>query len=130
MALLMLVDRSRGETPSQAVRRRFRQELAGRQISVSEVARRMGVPQQKLSRRMTGETPLDIDDIDAICRAAGLSYHYIVAGVPAVPDPELLLPRLDSNQQPVDCVVVIPPPARRPRRVVLWWSSDGFVEVR
>ena len=55
-------------------------------MSVAEVARRLGVTQQKLSRRMTGQKPFDVDELDEICTAAGVSFGYVVTGVKAVPD--------------------------------------------
>jgi DNA-binding Xre family transcriptional regulator len=87
MVTLMLVDGNRGDRRSVAVARRLREELAGQQISVAEVARRLGVTQQKLSRRMTGHTPFDVDELDAICRAASISFDYITTGIRAVPTP-------------------------------------------
>lgn len=50
MTTLMVVDGMRGETPSQAVARRLRGELGERRISVSEVARRIGMTQAKHHR--------------------------------------------------------------------------------
>jgi transcriptional regulator with XRE-family HTH domain len=108
MTTLMVVDGNRGDRRSVAVARRLREELAGQQISVAEVARRLHVTQQKLSRRMTGHTPWDVDELDEVCRAAGVSFDYVTTGIRAVPTPDggqsgrrsLLLPRKDSNLQP------------------------------
>lgn len=83
----MVVDGDRGESRSLAVARRLREELAGRRISVSEVARRIGTTQQKLSRRMTGLTPWDVNELDEVCRAAGISFVYVTTGIREVPTP-------------------------------------------
>lgn len=85
MTTLMVVDGDRGETRSEAVARRLREELGGRRISVAEVARRIGTTQQKLSRRMTGQTSWDVDELDIVCRAAGLSYVYVTTGIREIP---------------------------------------------
>ena len=110
MSTLMVVDGNRGARRSVAVARRLREELAGEQISIAEVARRLGVTQQKLSRRMTGQTPWDVDELDEVCRVAGVSFDYVTTGIRAIPEPppgnRLLLPRLDSNQQPFDCLAI------------------------
>lgn len=87
MTTLMVVDGDRGESRSLAIARRLREELAGRRISVSEVARRLGTTQQKLSRRMTGLTPWDVNELDDVCRVAGLSFTYVATGIREVPAP-------------------------------------------
>ncbi|NOQ62816.1 helix-turn-helix transcriptional regulator [Mycolicibacterium fortuitum] len=51
--------------------RRLKGALAETNISGAEVARRLGVAKQKLSRRTTGQTPFDVDELDEICVAAG-----------------------------------------------------------
>jgi transcriptional regulator with XRE-family HTH domain len=108
MSTLMVVDGNRGERRSKAVVRRLREELAGQQISVAEVARRLGTTQQKLSRRMTGQLPWDVEEVDEVCRAAGISFDYVMTGIravlPPLPDDRFPLPRLDSNQQPFVCL--------------------------
>lgn len=40
--------------------------LARRKISASELARRMGVTQPYISRRLNGETAMDVDDLQSI----------------------------------------------------------------
>jgi transcriptional regulator with XRE-family HTH domain len=42
--------------------------LARRKMSAAKLATRMGVGQTYLSRRMTGEVPLDLDDLEIIAR--------------------------------------------------------------
>ena len=87
MTTLMVVDGNRGETRSGAIARRLREELAGRRISISEVARRIGTTQQKLSRRMTGLTAWDVNELDEVCEAAGVSFDYVTTGIREVPTP-------------------------------------------
>ncbi|QDF69399.1 XRE family transcriptional regulator [Mycobacteroides chelonae] len=82
----MVVDGSRGESRSQAVARRLREELAGRRISVAEVARRLGATQQKLSRRMTGQTPWGVNELDEVCEASGVSSVYVATGIKSLPN--------------------------------------------
>ncbi|SIH48142.1 Uncharacterised protein [Mycobacteroides abscessus subsp. abscessus] len=85
MTTLMMVDGDRGETRSEAAVRRLREELAGRRISIAEVARRLGTTQQKLSRRMTGQTSWDVNELDQVCEAAGVSFVYVATGIKSLP---------------------------------------------
>ncbi|WP_173078601.1 helix-turn-helix domain-containing protein [Phytohabitans rumicis] len=57
----------------EAVAENVRIELARRKMSAAELARRLGVPPQNLSRRMTGETPFDTDDLVQIANEFGIS---------------------------------------------------------
>ncbi len=120
MTTLMLIDgMGQGETRSQAVVRRLREELARHRTSVSAVCRVLGEVQQKYSRKMTGQTPWDVDSLDRFCRAFGGDFNYVTTGVREIPTPPpgggggggLLLPRMDSNHQPPDhlCVIERPP---------------------
>jgi transcriptional regulator with XRE-family HTH domain len=47
--------------------------LARRRMSGSELARRIGQTQPYLSRRLTGEVALDVDDLERIAQALGVS---------------------------------------------------------
>ncbi|QXQ15697.1 helix-turn-helix transcriptional regulator [Skermania piniformis] len=69
-----------GKSRSEAVARRIREQLAGRRISASTVARQIGMTQTAISRRLVGRTDMTIDEIEAICRAAGISFEYAVLG--------------------------------------------------
>ena len=103
MTTLMVVDGEQGESRPRAIIRRLRMEFARIGISDSEAARRAGITQDKMSRRMTGKTPFDVVDIDQIATALDLSFDYIMTGIrplPTGPGTNSLLPRLDSNQQP------------------------------
>lgn len=106
MTTLMVIDGPReGETRSQVVVRRLRGELAQMQMSVNKAAAICGVKQQWFSRRMIGATTFDLDELDMICQRLGLSFDYITTGIknlPPTPGTPLLLPRLDSNQEPAD----------------------------
>lgn len=86
MTTLLVIDGHLGESRSQAVVRRMRGALAEAGVSVAEVARRLGVTQQKLSRRMTGHNDFAIEEVDQICQAADLDYVYIMTGIRPVPE--------------------------------------------
>lgn len=88
MTTMVRIDADGGERKSMAIARRLRGALAERSISVAEIARRIGVTQQKLSRRMTGLNSFDVDELDAICRAAGVPFDYIATGIKEVPGPD------------------------------------------
>lgn len=88
MSTLTLVDAGNtGETRSQAVTRRLREELGRVGLSVSAVARLLGENQPKLSRRMTGLIPWDVDTLSEFCTAAGISYDYVTTGIRELPEP-------------------------------------------
>lgn len=46
--------------------------LARRRMSHAELARRTGLKRSTISRRMTGETALDLDDLEAIAEVLGV----------------------------------------------------------
>lgn len=60
----------------QSIREQIAEEvrvlLARRKISASELARRMGVTQPYISRRLNGETALDVDDLALIAQVLGV----------------------------------------------------------
>lgn len=56
----------------QAVASAVRVELARRNMSAAELARRAGVRQSYISRRMTGESPFNIDDLARIADVLGV----------------------------------------------------------
>lgn len=57
----------------QQVAEEIRALLARRRISASELARRLGVNQPYISRRLTGETAADVDDLQRIADALGVA---------------------------------------------------------
>ncbi|SCX34473.1 Helix-turn-helix domain-containing protein, partial [Mycolicibacterium fluoranthenivorans] len=62
-------------------------EFARLGISDSEAARRAGLSQDRMSRRMTGKTPFDVNDLDQICDALDISFGYVTNGVRELPAP-------------------------------------------
>src|SRR5512139_2279985 len=82
---LVLVDSKPGENRSQAIARRLREELAGRNLSISELARRLGTTQQRLSRRVTGTTDWRVEEVEQICAVAALDCDYVLTGIRALP---------------------------------------------
>ena len=76
---------------------------------MSEVARRLGVTQQKLSRRMTGLNSFDIDELDLICELTGVDFNYITTGIRPIPDPPppSIAPPRPPSRKPTDSE---PPP--------------------
>ena len=64
-----------------AIAKRFHEELLRRDIpSDSEAARQADVAQQWLSRRLTGETPWTLPDLERVCEKLRLSLDYVIAG--------------------------------------------------
>lgn len=102
--MLRLVDSSSpGESRRKAVARRFRAELAQIGISGLAAAEICGVSQPWMSRRMNGAVPFNVDELDMVCAALGIYYEYVASGLWPTDGDGLLLPRLDSNQEPSDC---------------------------
>lgn len=61
------------ETPTrEQVAEEIRALLARRKLSASELARKMGVSQPYLSRRLTGDVAIDVDDLQTIARLLGV----------------------------------------------------------
>lgn len=108
---LVVVDGDRGEGIDKAVRRRLNEELGRVDLSVSEIARRMGETQQKLSRRMTGEKPWPITELYAFCNAAKISYVYVTTGIKEIPGPRPSGPGGPAVHQPPGCLPRVPRPA-------------------
>ncbi len=85
MTTLMVVDGERGESRSKAVIRRLRAELAYMGTTAADVAKKMGLAQQYVSRRMTGATDWKVGELDDFCAAAGISFGYVTTGVRPIP---------------------------------------------
>ncbi len=65
------------DTPTEPHRRvaaEVRAELARQQISQSELAKRLGVAQQTVSRRITGDIPFDIAELSKIAEILGVPF--------------------------------------------------------
>ncbi|MEV6449610.1 helix-turn-helix transcriptional regulator [Amycolatopsis sp. NPDC051716] len=86
---LQLIDGDGGESPNDVVARRIRQELAAqkRPMPQTKIAARIGMKQQALSRRMLGEVPFNLNEIYAVCEAAGLDTFYVLTGRRETPRP-------------------------------------------
>lgn len=84
------------ETLQAAVARRLRGQLAERMISQKRLSELTGWSAMYISRRYTGETPLDVKDLEAIEAVTGISPAVLLTG-PSLPS---LLPWVGSNHQP------------------------------
>lgn len=78
-----------------------------RHVSGKDLATVIGVSQVGVSRRMTGETPWDINELAAVAEAFGLPIAALLPPPSAAPVPaprvrsrKAKLPHLDSNQEP------------------------------
>lgn len=85
MTTLMIVDWDPDEPRLESIMRRLRMEFARLGISDSEAARRAGISQDRMSRRMTGKTPFDVNDLDLICRELGISFNFVTTGIRELP---------------------------------------------
>ena len=54
--------------------------LARRRMSAAELARRIGQKPQALSRRMIGDIPFDLHDLEVIANALGVEVKDLIAG--------------------------------------------------
>jgi transcriptional regulator with XRE-family HTH domain len=91
-----------------------RAEMGRKRITASELGRRTGRPQQYWSRRLTGLTALDVDDLATLSFILEVPMAKFVPNVVLQPQPDpenteaprpngpggVSLPELDSNQQP------------------------------
>jgi transcriptional regulator with XRE-family HTH domain len=64
--------------PHQAVAAEVRAEMARKKVSQQEVARRLGVAQQTISRRITGEIPFDVAELAKIAEILGVPLSHFV----------------------------------------------------
>lgn len=88
MTTLIAIDGHKpGGRRSAEVARRFRSELGALDMSASEAARRCGKTQAWMARRTSGRTPFDVDDLDMVCSALGISYDYVATGIREIPSP-------------------------------------------
>lgn len=62
----------------------IRAEMGRQQVSGSELARRCGVPQPYVSRRLTLKTPMDIDDMELFAHALGKPVSAVMAEAEAL----------------------------------------------
>ncbi len=66
-------------TATQRVADTIRAELARRRISQTVVAERLGLSQATVSRRLLGEYPFTVDEVDTIAEMLGLTASDLVA---------------------------------------------------
>ena len=96
------------ETFTQSVARRLRGQLAERNISGLKLANLTGLGRSTINRRLQGETALNTDELDAICRATGIDLNYLMTGKqgprPGGPEGGTVLSELspftESNRRP------------------------------
>lgn len=67
----------------EAVARAVRVAMAGKNISGRALADMIGMPQSAFSRRMTGETAFDVDELAAVARALEVPLSTFVADMPS-----------------------------------------------
>jgi len=79
-ASLTVIDGQRGESLNDAVARRLRGLFAEHRISASSIAKKIGMKQASMSRRTTGQTPIDLNELQAICDATSFDMHYLLTG--------------------------------------------------
>lgn len=88
MTKLIAIDGGRqGESRAESVARRFREELAGRNIKGAAAARLCHKSQPWMNRRMNGHIPFTIDELDQLCEILGLDYNYLATGIRELPGP-------------------------------------------
>ncbi|WP_315913610.1 helix-turn-helix domain-containing protein [Arthrobacter sp. lap29] len=75
---LSLVNGGKSEPLSSKVARRLRGQLAELRISGSSLARITGLTQSKVSRRLNGDAPLELDELQMIEEATGISVAYLL----------------------------------------------------
>lgn len=66
------------QTANEWVRANVRELMAVRRWTQSDLAERLGVSQPWLSKRLTGTTPFQIEDLDALAQVFGLSPHTLL----------------------------------------------------
>ena len=111
------------------IARALRGLLAERQISGNRLAHETGLSQSRISRRLTGEYPLDTDELETILTFVGVSLDELLGRVaegprPDGPDGGEECAIRDSNPEPADyepqpSAEVIPLAPRRDRSAPL-----------
>lgn len=84
---------------------RLTKALREARMSVNEMALHLGVHRNTVSAWVNGRTPISGPAIRAWAARTSVDYDWIVTGTPSSPRGDgngLLLPRLDSNQEPSD----------------------------
>lgn len=76
--------------------------LARRRMSASELARRTGLKQPYMSRRMTGETAFDLDDLEVIAAALGVTVAELLGPEGRGEGAQTTVPKLRVPDRPTD----------------------------
>ncbi len=84
--VLPLPDPQEGLTSQ--IARALRGVLAERQISGNRLAHETGLSQSRISRRLTGEYPLDTDELDVILTVVGVSIDELLDRAARSPRPD------------------------------------------
>lgn len=74
--------------------------LARRRMSAAELARRTGIKTSTMSRRMTGETAFDLDDLEVIAAALGITVADLMHGATSANGSQTTGPRLRQTVRP------------------------------
>ena len=77
----------RNAQPSEArtvVARNIRAELARRGMPVRHLTEALGVTYTGVTRRLSGQTPLDVDEVAAVARFLGIPVIDLFAGIDAL----------------------------------------------
>lgn len=95
-----------GDTPegtlSSAVARRIRGYLAERRISHKEFGQMVGWDRGRYQRRLAGEVPLTLDDLEQIMRGTGLSLSFLLTGVEETPPRPPVIAAMPPTNRIVD----------------------------
>lgn len=85
MSKLEVVDDSHGDSLSDDVASRLRGRLAERRIRQTEVMLATGWSKTTAYRKMNGKSPLDVDELEKLWQAFGISPVYLLTGTPDGP---------------------------------------------
>lgn len=67
------------QTLSGAVAANIRAELARQRVSQAQVAERLGLSQAAVSRRLTGQTPFELDEVATVADLLAVAPSHLLA---------------------------------------------------